>query len=178
MTEADTNTDAATDTSIDGGQKPADQNRNFLLVVDSSSELSAALRFSSRRALHTNGIVALFHAVEPADFHHFSSIAELMETEARSEAEKLLQRVAADVQRQTGKMPSLYLREGDTKEQLLAVINDEDAAISVLVLGASTGEDGPGPLVSALSGQMAGKIAIPVTIVPGNLTNEEIDALT
>lgn len=152
--------------------------RNFLLVVDSSSELSAALRFSCRRAVHTDGTVALFHAVEPSDFHHFSSIAELMETEARSEAEKLLQRVAADVQRQTGKMPSLYLREGDTKEQLLAVIDDEDAAISVLVLGAGTGEDGPGPLVSALSGQLAGKIGIPVTIVPGNLSNEEIDALT
>lgn len=159
-------------------ETPTEKRRNFLLVVDSSSELSAALRFSCRRAVHTNGTVALFHAVEPADFHHFSSIAELMETEARSEAEKLLQRVAADVQRQTGKMPSLYLREGDTKEQLLAVINDEDAAISVLVLGASVGEDGPGPLVTALSGQLAGQIAIPVTIVPGNLSNEEIDALT
>lgn len=166
------------DTSDDTPKTAIERHRNFLLVVDSSAELSAALRFSCRRAIHTDGVVALFHTVEPADFHHFSSIAELMETEARSEAEKLLQRVAADVQRQTGKMPSLYLREGDTKEQLLSVINDEDAAISVLVLGAGTGEDGPGPLVTALSGQLAGKIEIPVTIVPGNLSNDDIDALT
>ena len=100
-----------------------------------------------------------------------------MDTEARSEAEKLLQRVAADVQRQTGRMPTLYLREGDTNEQLLAVI-EEQADISVLVLGASAGEEGPGPLVTALSGRLAGKIALPVTIVPGNLTADEIDALT
>lgn len=165
------------DTKTDESEKP-ERPRNFLLVVDATLELSAALRFSCRRAVHTNGTVALFSAVEPADFHHFSSIGDLMATEARSEAEKLLQRVAADVQRQTGKMPSLYLREGDIKEQLLEVINDEDAAISVCVLGASVGEDGPGPLVSALSGQLAGQIAIPVTIVPGKLTNEEIDALT
>ncbi|MDE0799892.1 MAG: universal stress protein [Rhodospirillaceae bacterium] len=151
--------------------------RSFLLVVDFSSELGAALRFACRRALHTNGSVALFHAVEPSDFHHFASIAGLMETEARSEAEKLLQRVAADVQRLTGKMPSLFLREGDTNEQLLAVL-DEQKDISVLVLGAGTGEEGPGPLVSALSGRLAGQITLPVTIVPGNLTTEEIDALT
>ncbi len=155
----------------------ADMPRSFLLVVDDSAELNAALRFACRRALHTDGNVALFHAVEPADFHHFASIAELMDSEARSEAEKLLQRVAADVQRLTGQMPGLFLREGDTTEQLLTVI-DEEETISVLVLAAGTGEDGPGPLVTALSGRLAGKIRLPVIIVPGNLTSEEIDELT
>lgn len=162
---------------VDDPKDDINHPRTFLLVVDSSAELSAALRFACRRALHTNGNVALFHAVEPSDFHHFATIADLMETEARSEAEKLLQRVAADVNQQTGKMPTLFLREGDTNEQLLAVI-EEHPDVSVLVLGAGTGEDGPGPLVSALSGRLAGKITLPVTIVPGNLTIEEIDALT
>ena len=155
----------------------ADMPRSFLLVVDDSAELNAAMRFACRRALHTDGNVALFHAVEPTDFHHFATIGELMENEARSEAEKLLQRVAADVQRLTGQMPGLFLREGDTIEQLLAVI-DEEESISVLVLAASAGEEGPGPLVSALSGRLAGKIRLPVIIVPGNLSPEEIDELT
>jgi nucleotide-binding universal stress UspA family protein len=155
----------------------SDMPRSFLLVVDASAEMSAALRFACRRALHTGGNVALFHAVEPADFHHFASIGDLMETEARSEAEKLLQRVAADVQRLIGQMPSLFLREGDTMEQLQAVIAEQES-ISVLVLGAGTDDDGPGPLVSALSGRLAGKIPLPVIIVPGSLTPEEIDALT
>ena len=161
----------------DQDQSAFDRPRTFLLVVDWSSELSAALRLACRRARHTNGNVALFHAVEPSDFHHFSTIADLMESEARSEAEKLLQRVSADVQRQTGRMPALYLREGDTNEQLLSVI-EKQADISVLVLGAGTGDEGPGPLVTALSGRLAGKITLPVTIVPGNLTSDEIDALT
>ena len=160
--------------------KPADDAempRSFLLVVDASAELNAAVRFACRRALHTNGNVALFHTVAPADFHHFATIGELMENEARSEAEKLLQRVAADVQRITGQMPALYLREGNVIEQLLTVI-DEEKTVSVLVLGAGKGDDGPGPLVSALSGRLAGKIRLPVIIVPGNLTAEEIDELT
>jgi nucleotide-binding universal stress UspA family protein len=156
---------------------PTEMPRTFLLVVDASAEMRAALRFACRRAIHTDGRVALFHAVEPADFHHFASIGELMETEARSEAEKLLQRTAADVQKQTGKMPSVVLREGDTIEQLLAVL-EEEKNISVLVLGASAGDDGPGPLVTALSGRLAGKINLPVTIVPGGLDDDAIDEMT
>ena len=53
--------------------------------------------------------------------------------------------------------------------------SDED--ISLLVLAAGTGRDGPGPLVSALAGKGAGTFPIPVAIVPGHLADEEIDAL-
>jgi nucleotide-binding universal stress UspA family protein len=151
--------------------------RKFLLVVDQSAELRAAARFACRRALRTDGIVALFHAVPTRDFHHFASIGELMEREARSEAEQLLQAIANDVHRITGNYPTVYLREGDTMEQLLGVIAG-DPSISVLVLGAGTGPEGPGAIVSALSGNLAGKIRIPVTIVPGHLSDAQIDALT
>jgi nucleotide-binding universal stress UspA family protein len=151
--------------------------RKFLVVVDRSAELKAALRFACRRALHTDGVIGLFHALPKAEFHHFASIGELMEREARSDAEQLLQDVAAEVHRQTGTFPALYIREGDTAEQLIKVIA-EDPTFSVLVLGAGFGKEGPGPLVSALSGQLAGKIRIPVTIVPGDLSEARIDALT
>ena len=151
--------------------------RRFLVVVDSSKELNTALHFACRRALKTNGQVALFHALEPTNFRQLAKIEELMETEARSEAEQLLQRIAADARRQTGQMPIIYLREGNTIEQLIEVIKNE-GEISVLVLGAGTGDDGPGPLVSELSNKLTGQIKLPVTIVPGNLTNEQIDDLT
>lgn len=151
--------------------------RKFLLVVDSSAEMRAALRFSCRRALHTGGTVALFYAVPQRDSHYFATIGELMEREARSEAEEVLKAVAGDAHRQMGNYPHVYLREGDTMEQLLAVIA-EDLSISVLVLGAGTGPDGPGPIVTALSGKLAGKIRIPAIIVPGHLTDQQVDALT
>ena len=118
--------------------------RKFLVVVDNSAELKAALRFACRRALHTSGLIALFHAVPAADYSHFSSIAGLMEREARNEGEQLLQDVATEVHRLTGTFPALYIRQGDTVEQLLKVI-DEDATFSVLVLGAGAGSEGPGP---------------------------------
>jgi len=154
---------------------PAD--RTFLVVVDRSDELKAALRFACRRVARAGGTVALFHAVPQSEFHHFASIGELMDQEARTEAERLLQQIAAEVHRQTGKFPSLYIRQGDPLEQLLEVL-EEEPRISVLVLGAGTGSEGPGLIVSALSGQLSGQISIPVTIVPGNLSDERIDALT
>ncbi len=100
-----------------------------------------------------------------------------MDHEAKTEAERLLQQVAADVHRQTGQFPSLFIRQGEVLQQLQAVIA-ENPGISMLVLGAGTGNEGPGPIVSALSGNLAGKILIPVVIVPGDMTAEQIDAVT
>ncbi len=163
-----------TQTSDLAAQKIA---RKFLLVVDSSAELHAAVRFACRRAVHTGGIIVLFYNVPQRDSHYFATIGELMEREARSEAEEVLKAVAGDVYRQIGTYPLVYLREGDTMEQLLAVIND-DPSISVLVLGAGTGPEGPGALVAALSGKLTGKIRIPVTIVPGHLSDQQVDNMS
>lgn len=151
--------------------------RTFLVVVDKSAEFPAALRYACRRVLRTRGAIALFRAVPPTEFQHFSTVGELMDHEAKTEAERLLQQVAADVHRQTGQFPSLYIRQGEVLQQLQAVIA-ENPAISMLVLGAGTGGEGPGPIVSALSGTLAGKILIPVVIVPGDMTPEQIDAVT
>ena len=74
-------------------------------------------------------------------------------------------------------MPIVYLREGRPQEQLVALINEEPS-ISILVLGAGTGQAGPGPLISYLTGKPAARLRIPITIVPGGLTVEQIDALS
>jgi hypothetical protein len=55
------------------------------------------------------------------------------------------------------------------------VLIRRDREISILVGAASTASEGPGPLVSLFTGP--GLHRIPVTIVPGGLSDEEIDAL-
>jgi len=154
-----------------------DTGRTFLVVVDRSIEFRAALRFACRRVASTGGKVALFHAVPHSDYHHYAAVEQLMQLEAKTDAERRLQQVAADVHKLTGRFPDLHLRQGDTLEQLHKVIN-ENPSIDMLVLGANTGPDGPGVIISALSGKLAGKIMIPVTIVPGDITEERLDALT
>lgn len=150
--------------------------RTFLVVVDDSEEMRAALSFACRRAWRTGGKVALLSVIGQAEFHHFSAIGDLMSEEAREEAEHRLHRLAAEVNQMSGQMPVLFLRQGKPEEELLALI-DEEPAISILVLAAGTGSKGPGPLVSALAGRLAGRLSIPVTIVPGDLKDAEIDRL-
>jgi nucleotide-binding universal stress UspA family protein len=171
MTENSVEADGAEEFDADG------LDRIFLCVVDSSDEMRNALRFASRRANHTGGRVALLFVIEPADFQHWMSVEEKMREERREEAERVLQNLAAQVNDVAGAMPALYVREGSPGDEILKLI-DEEPRISVLVLGAGTGKKGPGPLVSSLAGKMSGKFPIPITVVPGNLTEDQIDSLT
>ena len=150
--------------------------RVFLVVVDDSPELAVALRFACRLAKHTGGRVALLRVLEPADFQHWTSVGDLMRAEARTEAEQLLQKLAAQVHDTTGQTPVIYVREGDPRQALFDLI-DEVPSISVLVLAAASGAD-PGPIINHLTKRSFSKLRVPVTIVPGNLRVEEIDALS
>ena len=44
--------------------------------------------------------------------------------------------------------------------------------------GASESTEGPGPLVSSIAAKGSGGFPVPITIVPGNLSAEDIDAIT
>lgn len=152
--------------------------RTFLCVVDESPELSQALRYACNRAKRLGGRVALLYVIEPAEFEHWASVKTLMQEERRAEAEEMLKVVASVVQKSTGSMPVIYIREGKITEELLKLLGEEEAHISVLVLGAATGGEGPGPIVSTLINKMAGKLRVPVTIVPGGLADAQIDSIT
>lgn len=154
----------------------ASSNRVFLVVVDNTQEMHVALRFACRRARHTGGRVALLRVIEPNDFKYWMGVGDLMHKEARAEAEKLLQRYAAKAQESSGRTPILFLREGQQRETLIKLISEEPK-ISILVLGANPSSSGPGPLVSTLTGKMIGKLRIPVTVVPGNLADDDVDAI-
>jgi len=99
-----------------------------------------------------------------------------MREEALQEAEKLLYDAAREVNQIGGLFPELIIREGKSREVLMGLLI-EDPDISILVLGAGTGREGPGPLVSLVAQQAQQAYPIPVTIVPGGLSDEAIDAL-
>ena len=161
----------------DTKDSPEKDNRSFLCVVDESDEMGNALRFACRRANRTGRRVSLLYVIQPAEFQHWMAIGDRMREEGREEAEELLQVVSSVVHKRTGQMPTCYIREGTIREEVVDLIN-EDTDIALLVLGAATGTDGPGPLITYLVEKMAGRLRVPVTIVPGSLTEEEIDAIT
>ncbi|MCF8482679.1 MAG: universal stress protein [Rhodospirillum sp.] len=157
------------------GYSQGDQ-RTFLVVVDDSTELRAAVRFAARRAQNTGGRVALMYAIAPAEFDHWMFVGNLIREEAREDAEHKLNRHASIIRTLCGQLPVLYVREGECRQELFKLI-EEEQGISILVLGAADNADDPGPLVRDLTGRYAGRLRVPVTIVPGNLSDEEIDTL-
>lgn len=155
---------------------PRSPRRKFLVVIDTSPECKVALRYASRRAQHTGGIVTLLCIAAPADFQQWAGVERVMREEAHQEAERLLYESAKVVNDIVGTMPELVIREGRIADEICSLVA-EDSAISILVLGAGTSKEGPGPLVSLTAGPSGGGYPIPVTIVPGSLNDEAIDAL-
>lgn len=151
--------------------------RIFLVVVDDSEEMRVALRYAAQRACHSGGRVALLFTIAPAEFQHWMFVGTLMEEEAREEAEKAVALFSEQVYELTGKTPIVHIREGELEEELMKLLREEPS-ISQLVLAAADSNDGPGPLVSKLAGSMSGGLPVPVTVVPGSLSNEAIDRIS
>jgi nucleotide-binding universal stress UspA family protein len=155
---------------------PPISRRKFLAVVDNTPECDVALRFAARRAQHTGGLVTLLYVVPPADYQQWAGVERMMREEAHQEAERQLHERAKVVHDIVGIMPELVIRDGRPADEIRTLIK-EDRAISILVLAAGTSTEGPGPLVSLIAGPVANAYPIPVTVVPGSLTDEQIDAL-
>ena len=160
----------------EAGGEPAKE-RVFLVVVDESEEMKVALHFACRRSKTSGGRIALLYVQEPADFQHWMAVEEIMREEKREEAEELLQLLSVEVNEWSGKMPSFYLREGDRREELVKLL-DEEPSISILVLGAGVGRGGPGPIIDYLLSRGASQLHVPITLVPGSLTDDAIIAIT
>ncbi len=163
------------DTPTEGeSSRPIGAGRTLLCVLDDTPELSVALQFAARRAQRTGAHIGLLYVIESAtEFQHWSSVGELMRAEANAEAEQVLMRAAGQIMQWKSEPPIFYIREGNRRDEVIQQIKD-DPSISFLILGAATGRDGPGPLVTALTGRSVGQLHVPIVIIPGNMGEEEI----
>jgi nucleotide-binding universal stress UspA family protein len=150
--------------------------RKFLVVLDDSRECLNAMRFAAMRAANTGGGIEILAVIPPDEFNHWIGVADIMRAEARERIEVHYEVFAKWMRDRQGIEPELVIREGEPIKEILAQVR-EDNEIGVLVLGASTGKHGPGPLVTALS-KAAGSMPVPVTIVPGDLTKEQLEEIT
>jgi nucleotide-binding universal stress UspA family protein len=149
--------------------------RKFLVVLDDSRECLNAMRFAALRAAHTGGGVTILSVIPPEEFQHWAGVADLMRAEARERIEAHFEVFAKWMRDKQGINPELVIREGEPVTELLAHIG-EDSEIGILVLGAGTDKSGPGPLVTQLT-RNAGSLPIPVTIVPGEMSRERMEAI-
>ena len=157
--------------SFEAGHRP-----KFLVVVDGTPEASRAVHFAARRSARTGARMVMLGVVTPPDNFEWLGVGEALREETEEELRRILVAATAEARGAAGIEPELVIREGERADAILALI-EEDQDISFLVLAAATESAGPGPLVSTLAGSGSSTSTIPIVIVPGNLSDEEIDAL-
>lgn len=158
--------------SYEAGHKP-----KFLVVVDDTPECDRAIYFASRRCARIGGTVVMCRVIGTKDRNQqWLGVADIMRQEAQDEARTVLAQAVARARNIAGLSVEQVIREGEVADEILKLI-EEDDDIAILILAAGTGKEGPGPLVTALS-KTAGTYPIPVAIVPGELSDDELDAMT
>ena len=150
--------------------------RKFLVVLDDSQECLNAMRFAVLRAAHTGGGVEVLSVIPPDEFNHWIGVGAVMREEARDRINAHFEVFAKWMRDKQHIDPELVIREGEAVAEIIAQIA-EDPEVGVLVLGAGTSNKGPGPIITQLS-KSAGTLPIPITIVPGDITKEKLEAIT
>lgn len=149
--------------------------RVYLVIVDETPEAQTALRFAARRAAKTGGAVHLLALVPRQAFNAFGGVQATIEEEARDRAEVLASSAAGELMHESGKMPQIAVRIGDGKG-VIAEYLSEHREVAALVLSAAA-EGAPGPLVTHFTAH-AGSLQCPLFIIPGGLSDEELDRLS
>jgi hypothetical protein len=151
--------------------------RKFLIILDDTPEMLNAKRYAAIRASKTGGAVEMLAVISPEEFQHFMGVADVMRAEAREKVEAHFQLFKDRMEKREGITPTLAIREGDRVDAVLEHIK-ADPEIAVLVVGAGLDKAGPGPVSAALTGRRMADMRVPITIVPGAMTKEEIIAAT
>ncbi|MBS0255199.1 MAG: universal stress protein [Proteobacteria bacterium] len=149
--------------------------RTYLVIMDETDEARVALRFATRRAANTKGAVHLLALVPRQPFLAFGGLQATMEAESVERAHALLADAAGSVAA-SGTDPVVAVAQGDG----VTVVRDylaQHPEVTALVLAAAR-EGGPGPLVSHFTGAGLGQLPCPLFIVPGGLSEADIDRLS
>ncbi len=154
--------------------------RKFLVVVEEEApEVEAALAFAANRVRRTGGMITMLYVIEPGDFQHWIGVKERQRDESMQKAKAVFRLFRRKLK--TYEFDDLtveeVVREGKRADEIVKLIQ-EDEDIAIIVLGASVEQSGPGPLISNLvSGAKAGTFPVPISIIPGHLSWEQITTL-
>jgi nucleotide-binding universal stress UspA family protein len=153
--------------------------RKFLIVVDESQEVESALYYAASRVQRSSGLIVMLYVIEPGELQNWAGVRQVQIEEETTKAKalfRLFRRKLAHAGFETVETEDV-IRDGRTGEEVNKLVA-EDEDIAILVLGASLAPTGPGPLVASLAtAKAAGGFAVPVTVVPGQLSLAEIKAL-
>ncbi len=151
-------------------------NATFLVCVSNSPESEVALHFACLRAKRRHAQVAMLHVIEPSDFQGLLSVSDVIRQEQEEAAQTFLNQMAEKAVAISGVMPALVLKEGKLGEEIVKATLENGDIIAV-VLGAHHDSKRGSKLIAWLTGKLGLDLLVPLILVPGNLTDQQIDNL-
>jgi nucleotide-binding universal stress UspA family protein len=148
----------------------------YMVCVDNREESRVALRLACMKARTRSGTVEMLHVVPPADFQTLGAVADRMREERQREGTHLLKTLAEDAFAAYGVTANILLREGSAGDEIIAAAM-EDHDVIMVVIGVPKDTGGRGKLSAWLAGQLGTNLLIPLLMVPGNLTDEQLQSL-
>ncbi|MET3589577.1 nucleotide-binding universal stress UspA family protein [Bartonella silvatica] len=149
--------------------------KKILVIIDETSECRRAVAFAAQHAQNTKRTLVLLCVVDSVEFQHFLGVKDIMRTESTQSAHKVLKEIANEVRATHALKTEIIMREGKKVDEISKLI-DEDKSIALIVLAASEQADGPGPLVQLIANRGTA-FSIPVTVIPSNIADEDIEAI-
>ena len=159
----------ATSPSIFKGNK-------YLVCVDSREESRIALRLACMKSNARGHKVTLLHVIAPADFQTLGTIADRMREERMQEGQQLLDTLAEEAFATYGIRPEKVLREGAAGDEIVGTIA-VDPDINMIAIGVASHTSGRGKLTTWLASQLGSKLFVPLLMIPGNLTDQQLQSL-
>ena len=150
---------------------------NYLVCVNSEHYSEVALHFTCFLAKKDHGSILLLHVIEPADYQSLGMVADKMRKEKHEESQALLSELAKKAQEWSGVMPTVMVREGLIEDEIIAVV-EADPSIKMLIAGVASESSKKSKIIPPLVSAISTKLLIPMLIVPGALTNQEMEDVT
>lgn len=145
----------------------------FLVCVDDSDVSRVALRFACIKAKKRGFRVEMLHVIPPADMQALNIVADKMYEEQLEAAENMTRELAQEVTEKLGVTPDIAIRNGGVGEEIMEQLRGDQEA-NMLVFGVSTNRSSSAKLISWVASQMGEDLMVPVMLVPGNLTDQQM----
>ena len=150
--------------------------RTYLVVIDDSPEARTALRFAARRAARTDGAVEVLAIVPPQDFVQWGGVQAAIEEEQRLRIEASVTAHVGEIVDAAGIKPVIVVEQGEPVSVVRAYVGTRTDIAALVLAAAPAGS--PGPVVTNFTGHDAGKLPCIVMIIPGSLSDEQLEQLS
>ncbi len=145
----------------------------YLVIADDNPESAVAMRYAARCIRRPEDELTLLAVVRPVEFQYWNALMDTMISDTREKLTQYLESSASYLQSNHGVNPRIIKLEGDPVKVITTFVSKEEN-LGALVLGIDSGPNGPGKLIRHFSHQSSGSLNVPLILVPGHMTDENL----